>query len=307
MLPETRCRLQYEDYFLLDDNLGDSQNDNQDDENSPHLQSGGNNTPDYMNLEDEPLKLRFEVVLLCVEGCGMVRVNMQEIHFGASELLYIPQGVVIDKVHIMSSCRMAIIYMAYVNDDYLPKNSILLRLSAEMKNEPLLQPLRSESLRFFTDGYRLLRQAIADEYLTGRNDVVKGIIQALAASLLSEFDRVRQTGQIPCMPRSEQLFQQFLTLVRQHYAEHHEVSYYADRLCITPKYLGLVVRQVTGRRPVEWIRDHIILDARAMILSGNYTIQQVSDMLNFPNASFFGRYFREHVGCSPGQYGRRLS
>ena len=81
-----------------------------------------------------------------------------------------------------------------------------------------------------------------------------------------------------------------------------EVSFYASKLCITPKYLGVVVAQVSGRRPLEWIRDYVILDAKAMLLSREYSIQQISQILNFPNPSFFSKYFREAVGCSPSKF-----
>ena len=81
-----------------------------------------------------------------------------------------------------------------------------------------------------------------------------------------------------------------------------EVSYYADKLCITPKYLGVVVSQVSKRRPLDWIRDYVILDAKAMLLTREYSIQQISQMLNFPNPSFFSKYFREAVGYSPSKF-----
>lgn len=59
---------------------------------------------------------------------------------------------------------------------------------------------------------------------------------------------------------------------------------------------------VSGRRPVEWIRDYVMLDAKALLKSGKYTVQQVSDMLNFPNQSFFGTYFKKESGVSPKAY-----
>ena len=102
--------------------------------------------------------------------------------------------------------------------------------------------------------------------------------------------------------RNEQIFNTFLGLVRKNYMRNREVSYYADKLCITPKYLGVVVSQVSKRRPLDWIRDYVILDAKAMLLTREYSIQQISQMLNFPNPSFFSKYFREAVGYSPSKF-----
>ena len=74
-------------------------------------------------------------------------------------------------------------------------------------------------------------------------------------------------------------------------------------MCLTPKYLSQVVYAVSGGRYAgEWIRDYVILEAKALLKSGQYTIQQVSDMLNFANQPFFGVYFKKAVGCSPTAY-----
>ena len=85
------------------------------------------------------------------------------------------------------------------------------------------------------------------------------------------------------------------------------MAFYAEKMCITPKYLSVVVSKASHRKPSDWIRDYVILDAKAMILSGEYTIQQVSDLLHFANPSFFGRYFKDAVGCAPGKFAETLT
>lgn len=75
-----------------------------------------------------------------------------------------------------------------------------------------------------------------------------------------------------------------------------------NTLCVTPKYLSQVVYKVSGRFAGDWISDYVILEAKAMLKSRKYTIQQIADMLNFANQSFFGKYFKDKVGCSPSEY-----
>ena len=60
----------------------------------------------------------------------------------------------------------------------------------------------------------------------------------------------------------------------------------------------------SGRYAGQWIRDYVVLEAKALLKSGEYTVQQVSDRLNFANQSFFGSYFKKAVGCSPSAYQR---
>jgi AraC-like DNA-binding protein len=63
-----------------------------------------------------------------------------------------------------------------------------------------------------------------------------------------------------------------------------------------------VIYEKTGRHPSKWIKDYVILEAKTMLRSGNYSIQQIADELHFPNQSFFGKYFKEAVGVSPKKW-----
>ena len=100
------------------------------------------------------------------------------------------------------------------------------------------------------------------------------------------------------------IVERFIALVEEHYREERLIGFYADKLCITPKYLSKLVKENTGRSAGEWIESHVILEARAMLQSSDMTIQQIASSLNFPNQSFFGKYFKRATGLSPKQYRR---
>lgn len=73
-------------------------------------------------------------------------------------------------------------------------------------------------------------------------------------------------------------------------------------LNITPKYFSVLIKKVSGKTAGEWIDEYVLLEARALLKSRQYTVQQVSDMLSFPNQSFFAKYFKAHTGLTPTQY-----
>jgi AraC-like DNA-binding protein len=93
-----------------------------------------------------------------------------------------------------------------------------------------------------------------------------------------------------------------MELVQEHYRKERLIGFYADKLCITPKYLSKLVKETTGRSAGDWIERHVTLEARAMLQSSDMTIQQIATSLNFPNQSFFGKYFKRATGISPKQY-----
>ena len=105
--------------------------------------------------------------------------------------------------------------------------------------------------------------------------------------------------------RMETLFHRFLESVARRRIKKLSVSEYADELCITPKYLSTVCRTVSGKSPTEWISEYVIEDITHYLRSTDLTAKEIADELGFPNASFFGKYVREHLGISPNEYRRK--
>lgn len=101
---------------------------------------------------------------------------------------------------------------------------------------------------------------------------------------------------------NELLMQMFLNEVRAHYRMERQIPFYAGKLHISAGYLSTVVKRMTGKTASEWIDGFVILEAKALLKSTNRTVQQISDGLNFPSQSFFGKYFKRMVGQSPKEY-----
>lgn len=102
--------------------------------------------------------------------------------------------------------------------------------------------------------------------------------------------------------RQNDIFKAFIRELSLNYKEHHDILFYATRLCITPKYLSNVVKQVSGKSPKEWIHNRITEEAQNLLKNTDMSIQQVSDELCFANQSFFAKYFKAHTGMTPYEY-----
>lgn len=101
--------------------------------------------------------------------------------------------------------------------------------------------------------------------------------------------------------RQEELFSRFM-FFSKHITSERNVAYYASRLCITPKYLSTVVKQISGKTPTVWIKEKIINEMKYRLCYTQATVKEISFQLNFPNASFFGKYFKSETGISPSRY-----
>ncbi|SFQ77453.1 helix-turn-helix domain-containing protein [Flavobacterium akiainvivens] len=99
-----------------------------------------------------------------------------------------------------------------------------------------------------------------------------------------------------------QMTENFKILVMEHFRTERSVKFYADRLFITPKHLSQTVKNNTGKNANAWIDEIVGLESKAMINSTNLSISQISEALNFPNPSFFGKFFKRLTGKSPAKY-----
>lgn len=102
--------------------------------------------------------------------------------------------------------------------------------------------------------------------------------------------------------RSEIIVEDFLLLVQKHYKRERSLDFYAGKLCMTTKHLSASVKNSTGKSAAQWIDDYVVFEAKRLLKSTDMPVQQISDELNFPSQSFFGKSFKREVGTSPRQY-----
>ncbi|MBR5083234.1 MAG: AraC family transcriptional regulator [Prevotella sp.] len=98
------------------------------------------------------------------------------------------------------------------------------------------------------------------------------------------------------------IFNRFIQLVNNHVRREHKLGYYADRMCLTQRYLGSVVREVSGATAKEWIDRALVTEAKVMLKHSDKSVAQIADELHFPSPSFFSKYFRRLTGFTPAEY-----
>lgn len=100
----------------------------------------------------------------------------------------------------------------------------------------------------------------------------------------------------------EKLVYDFFCLVLEHYQKNSEVTFYADKLNVSPKYLAMVVYSLTGRSAKSWIVEYMILEIKALLRNCSLDIKEVVSRTKFPNQSLLSRFFRKYAGMSPTEY-----
>lgn len=136
-----------------------------------------------------------------------------------------------------------------------------------------------------------------------RNTIIRNRLQIV---LLEAFDKTQrfapdvhsQTG----TTRQADLFQRFVALVHEHCTEQREVAFYADRLCISTRYLSTIIRSVAHSTAKEFIDRSVVLEIKMLLGSTELSVQEIAYRLHFPDQSYLGRFFKKHTGVSPTEF-----
>ena len=131
------------------------------------------------------------------------------------------------------------------------------------------------------------------------------MIRSLAQSLLYMLADIisRAPNEIDTAPSSrEQQFRHFVQLLWASGGKEREVSYFADQMCITPKYLSVIVRKSCGKTPMQMINAYTANMIAQRLRATDLSFKEIARELNFGNVSFFSRYVKKHLGCTPREY-----
>ena len=102
--------------------------------------------------------------------------------------------------------------------------------------------------------------------------------------------------------RIEELFFDFLRLVPIHFAEHHDVGFYASELCITPRYLSQIVRDISGRTVIDHINQMLLMEASYLLQQTSLPIADIAVRLHFSETASLTRFFTRIKGINPSMY-----
>ena len=141
-------------------------------------------------------------------------------------------------------------------------------------------------------------------YLHSDHLYKKEILRMLYAAFLLDMQNAQQhsitQGKIP--PRVEEIFIGFIRLLPHHFAEHHDIAFYASALHITPVYLSRVVRQVTGRTVIDYINQMLVMEASFLLRTSPMSITQIAERLHFADTPSFSKFFLRMKGVNPRRY-----
>ena len=255
-------------------------------------------------IPKDPRRMNFLILALCTEGEATYTLDTQEMRIQKNDVLLILDRHVVSNFtaskDLKALCIIISVKFFFESIRNVGDISSLLLLS---RNFPVIK-LAQEETETFQSYFYLLKTKAADKHNKFRRKLVSTLILAMFYDLSNVVQRMLNTDSMR-QTRAEIIFTKFIKLLEGNFKQERRVGWYAEQLCITPKYLSETIKNVSRRTPNEWIDNYVTIEMRIQLRNSTKSIKEIAEEMNFANQSFIGKYFKEHVGVSPSEYRKR--
>lgn len=257
---------------------------------------------------NHPCRFDGLLMLYCIRGSVRISVNLNEYDISDNHLIITTPGKILKVTDVPEQDASNLKYLLIaMSSDFA--SGLRLDLKSLLNDGVAL--METPVLRLEEDKIKLMSQylSLTAEVIRMKGEYQEDALRSLVASMLcvvagvwsERLEEVRNTTS-QTTSRSRMIFDQFIKLVSEYHTKYRNVGFYADKLCLTPKYLSKLIKTASGRSAPEWIDAYVILEAKNLLKYSDITIKEIVYRLNFPNQSVFYKFFKARTGMTPTEY-----
>ena len=244
-------------------------------------------------------------IAICTQGKIQAKMNGQTIELHKNQVAIIPQNVIVSDPMMSPDFDLkAMFFTNRILQSFLREKMNVWNDVVYVRRMHVIT-MNDDELPFYTHFYDMLclcfDKGVDHPF---RTDVIQSLLRGAVLGLCGALKRrvlTDDTSASPDMHTANSYFQRFLDLLHSIDVKHHTVEWYANQLCISPKYLSALCKKHSGKTANEWITEHVVEDIRYYLKQTDYSIKQICSLIGFPNTSFFGKYVKQHFGMTPMQ------
>lgn len=256
-------------------------------------------------IEGRTVRMKAFTVILCIDGTENGTVNLKEMSINKGSLLMtFPNNV----LKIEAGYPTATVRGIMLSQDFMRMLQVdvknLLPLFMRLAYNPLVN-LTQEQQEDIERYFDLLENISNNSDLAHRDEIVRGLLMSMFYRISDTYEQrpqVLDEKERSVRNRREEYLAKFITLLSENFKRERTVGFYAEQMCVTPKYLSLLIKDFSGKSAAEWIDSYVITEAKTLLRYSTMSIQEVAYELNFSSQSFFGKYFKHLTGMSPSEY-----
>ena len=252
---------------------------------------------------NDPVRVNALQVLLVLEGS--IDLSIDYVLFQASTntvVTIMPTHITkVMKYSPNFKGRLMAVSRAFLEQSMMPNHSSSMIQYMKIRKNPTIL-LQESEIKTLDECMLRLRQTILQTSHHLQRLLIQNTLMGFFIEMGNIFSERKEYNTPPSLTRKEGLFESFLRILYMYCKEQHVVSFYAEQLYITPQYLSLILKELTGRSANKWIDEALMQEAKILLKAPQATVQQVADALHFSDQSTFGKFFKKHAGMSPMEY-----
>lgn len=243
--------------------------------------------------------------LLCTAGEGSFVFNEHCYHIARNDLVVIPTPCKVK--NIAAHANMQVEWFAAGNkylQNQLPSNNYSIGGSISLNQNPVIR-LTDEQAQHLLDDFHRLRDRMNDNHLQFYDKLMGSMCLTMMYDIFEA--HAQRDASAPHTDRTAYIVKQLMALLATGVSRtERDVSYYAERLNVSPKYLSSTVKRVTGHSVTSYIDRHTVPILKDFLDDERLSLTHIADLMNFTSLSYFSRYCTKHLGQSPSEYRQSL-
>lgn len=256
---------------------------------------------EMLDIPRHPMRINLNMIMLCTEGFLKIRIGVQEYILSENKLIIVLTDQIFQLTEASPDFKAGFLLL---KDEYLLEQndirSILFNIGKALTWQPCYS-LSKDIMQEETSLFRSVRNMIRQKDNQYRSIIIHHYFRVMLYLVCHVFFS-EQEKSLEATRRHDEVFYRFIRDVNDDFYKHRQITHYAEKASLTPKYFAKIIYEVSGKKASEWINDYVILEAKILLKNTSMTIQQISDKLNFSNQSHFSRYFSSQTGISPYEY-----
>lgn len=251
-------------------------------------------------IKSSPIRIDCGLVCLCLAGTAQIEANLRPYTIKKDDILIVFPGQIMAENSVSKDFCLA--YFQFSNDWIA---EIIYRFPSTFigfLKETVYYSLPSgESLEIQTEYFNILYNKFNDTENVCQREIILNLLRNFYLDLYNKVIKgnVLNTHQ---RKRKTEMSDSFFRLLLAYYTKTREVAFYAEKLCITPKYLSIITQETIGSCAKELIDRYTITELKLLLKSTTISLKEITEKFDFPSEAFLCKYFKRHTGTTPIKY-----
>ena len=255
-------------------------------------------------VEVSSAHLSMNVIVFCIEGKIQALMNGQRLDLQKGQIAIVPPNMTVTDIMISPDFNLkAMFFTNRILQSFL-REKISVWNDMMYIHRQYVFTLSDDHIDLYNHFYDMLLLSFSQKFNSRyHTDIIQSLFQAAILVCCGMLDQnLVSDSKVGHENTADYHFKRFLDLLNASPYKRRSVASYANELYISPKHLTAIVKKSSGKTANQWIKERLLEEIRFYLKQTDLSIKQVSDKLDFPNPSFFGKYVKEHLGMTPGEF-----